>query len=58
MTLLCAAIRVCGGQLHERTLCVVLLLFQGVCAAFGLILRYGLGSILYGWSNVFVHEAI
>jgi len=57
MTLLCAAVTLCGGQLHERTLCAILLAFQAFCATFGLIMRYGLGSLLYGWRNIFAHEA-
>lgn len=57
MTLLCAAVTLCGGQLHERTLCAILLAFQTLCATFGLVMRYGLGSLLYGWRNIFAHEA-
>ena len=57
MTLLCAALRCApGGQLHERTLCGLLLAFQALCCAGGLALRYGLGSLLYGWGSVFKHE--
>ncbi len=56
MTLLCAAVTLCGGALHERTLCAVLLVFQAACCSGGLFLRYGLGSVFYGWGNVFSHE--
>ena len=50
--LLCAG----GGELHERTLCGILLVFQGVCCILGLYLRYGLGALMYGWINVFDHR--
>ena len=56
MTLLCLAVKWCGGELHERTLCAVLLVFQGLCCAVGLYMRYGLGSMMYGWGNVFDHR--
>ena len=56
MTLLCLAVKWCGDELHERTLCAVLLIFQGVCCGIGLYLRYGLGSMMYGWGNVFDHR--
>jgi hypothetical protein len=42
--------------MHERTLCAVLLVFQGVCCILGLYLRYGLGAMMYGWINVFDHR--
>lgn len=38
LTLLCACLRI-FGTMHERTLCIVLLLFQGFCCIIGLIIR-------------------
>ncbi|GBG30344.1 UDP-N-acetylglucosamine--dolichyl-phosphate N-acetylglucosaminephosphotransferase [Hondaea fermentalgiana] len=39
MTLLCFALRI-FGPMHERTLCVVLILLQVICAAIGIFLRH------------------
>jgi UDP-N-acetylglucosamine--dolichyl-phosphate N-acetylglucosaminephosphotransferase len=48
MTLICLALRI-FGPMRERTLTVVLLLFQIICTvAFGLLGRYVLSRVLFG----------
>jgi len=47
MTILCAALRV-YGPLHERKLCLVLLVFQALCCAAGFGVRYVGASQFYG----------
>uniref|UniRef100_A0A7S3PGF3 UDP-N-acetylglucosamine--dolichyl-phosphate N-acetylglucosaminephosphotransferase n=2 Tax=Aplanochytrium stocchinoi TaxID=215587 RepID=A0A7S3PGF3_9STRA len=44
MTLLCAALRL-FGPMHERTLCIVLLTFQVLCACLGIGFRYAIAGL-------------
>ncbi len=46
MTLLCLALDL-FGSMHERTLCVVLLVFQAICGVFGILVRRNLNEMVF-----------